>query len=210
MNFNNNNLLNQNYMNNKSKNNTEAKNSKKSSNEIKSQEKKVINSDKEKIQIPQFVALESTLGAISLLAMKSQSHKYLFTADLEWLVVPAVAQKQFRLFRNNKNEPVAFVSWANIDDEIEARLLSGSLKLQPRDWNGGKKKYIIDIISPFIAVREVLKELKENHLKDEEVYLYCRSGNRSGQAALILETMGFTNVTNVVGGMLAWKDSFGV
>lgn len=51
---------------------------------------------------------------------------------------------------------------------------------------------------------------KINHLKDEEVYLYCRSGNRSGQAALILETMGFTNVTNVVGGMLAWKDIFGV
>lgn len=51
---------------------------------------------------------------------------------------------------------------------------------------------------------------KIDHLKDEEVYLYCRSGNRSGQAALILETMGFTNVTNVVGGMLAWKDSFGI
>ena len=51
---------------------------------------------------------------------------------------------------------------------------------------------------------------KIDHLKDEEVYLYCRSGNRSGQAALILETMGFSNVTNVVGGMLAWQDSFGV
>ncbi|MEN9952261.1 MAG: hypothetical protein RLZZ520_529 [Bacteroidota bacterium] len=49
-----------------------------------------------------------------------------------------------------------------------------------------------------------------DHLKDEEVYLYCRSGNRSGQAALILETMGFSNVTNVVGGMLAWQDNFGV
>jgi len=51
---------------------------------------------------------------------------------------------------------------------------------------------------------------KIDHLKDEEVYLYCRSGNRSGQAALILETMGFTNVTNVIGGMLAWQDNFGV
>jgi rhodanese-related sulfurtransferase len=51
---------------------------------------------------------------------------------------------------------------------------------------------------------------KIDHLKDEEVYLYCRSGNRSGQAALILESMGFTNVTNVVGGMLAWKDNYGV
>lgn len=51
---------------------------------------------------------------------------------------------------------------------------------------------------------------KIDHLKDEEVYLYCRSGNRSGQAALILETMGFSNVTNVVGGMLAWQENFGV
>ena len=49
-----------------------------------------------------------------------------------------------------------------------------------------------------------------DHLKDEEVFLYCRSGNRSGQAALILETLGFTNLTNVVGGMLAWQDNFGV
>lgn len=46
------------------------------------------------------------------------------------------------------------------------------------------------------------------HLKESEVYLYCRSGNRSGQAALILESMGFSNVTNVVGGMLSWKEQF--
>lgn len=43
-------------------------------------------------------------------------------------------------------------------------------------------------------------------LKNETVYVYCRSGNRSGQACLILETMGFTNVVNVTGGMLAWQD----
>ena len=46
------------------------------------------------------------------------------------------------------------------------------------------------------------------HLKQNEIFLYCRSGNRSGQAALILESMGFTNVTNVVGGMLAWNEQF--
>ncbi|RBL91907.1 rhodanese-like domain-containing protein [Chitinophaga flava] len=43
------------------------------------------------------------------------------------------------------------------------------------------------------------------HLKDEEVVVYCRSGNRSGQACMLLETMGFTNVKNLVGGMLAWQ-----
>jgi len=46
-------------------------------------------------------------------------------------------------------------------------------------------------------------------LKDKEVIVYCRSGNRSGQAAMILETMGFQNVKNLVGGMLKWEEKFG-
>lgn len=46
-------------------------------------------------------------------------------------------------------------------------------------------------------------------LKDKEVIVYCRSGNRSGQAAMILETMGFQNVKNLAGGMLSWEQKFG-
>jgi rhodanese-related sulfurtransferase len=46
------------------------------------------------------------------------------------------------------------------------------------------------------------------NMKDREVICYCRSGNRSGQAALMLETMGFTHVRNLVGGMLAWREKF--
>lgn len=45
-------------------------------------------------------------------------------------------------------------------------------------------------------------------LKGEEVIVYCRSGNRSGQAALILDTLGFTNVKNLTGGMLGWQEKF--
>jgi rhodanese-related sulfurtransferase len=46
-------------------------------------------------------------------------------------------------------------------------------------------------------------------LKGEEVIVYCRSGNRSGQACMFLEEMGFTNVSNLEGGMLAWQAKFG-
>ena len=46
-------------------------------------------------------------------------------------------------------------------------------------------------------------------LKSSEVICYCRSGNRSGQACLILETMGFSNVKNLTGGMLRWTEVFG-
>ena len=45
--------------------------------------------------------------------------------------------------------------------------------------------------------------------KEEELIVYCRSGNRSGQACLILDTLGFSNVKNLTGGMLAWQDKYG-
>ncbi len=45
-------------------------------------------------------------------------------------------------------------------------------------------------------------------LKNDEVILYCRSGGRSGVAAMILDQMGFSNTKNLTGGMLAWREKF--
>lgn len=42
--------------------------------------------------------------------------------------------------------------------------------------------------------------------RDQEIICYCRSGNRSGIASKILEGMGFSNVRNLSGGMLKWKE----
>ena len=52
-----------------------------------------------------------------------------------------------------------------------------------------------------------IEEIEE--LKEKELIFYCRSGNRSGQACLILDAMGFKNTKNLVGGMLAWQEKFG-
>lgn len=42
-------------------------------------------------------------------------------------------------------------------------------------------------------------------LKNEEVICYCKSGQRSMQACLMLETMGFKNVKNLIGGVTEWQ-----
>ena len=47
---------------------------------------------------------------------------------------------------------------------------------------------------------EIEKEISNIDIsKDQSIYLYCRSGNRSGKATAILEKMGFTNAKNVGG-----------
>ncbi|MCA8915496.1 MAG: molybdopterin-synthase adenylyltransferase MoeB [Planctomycetes bacterium] len=42
--------------------------------------------------------------------------------------------------------------------------------------------------------------------KDTEVVVYCRSGGRSGQVVRFLQEQGFSNVRNMIGGMLRWSD----
>ncbi len=46
-------------------------------------------------------------------------------------------------------------------------------------------------------------------LKNEEVIVHCRSGARSANAKMFLEDNGFSNVRNLLGGMLAWQAEFG-
>lgn len=42
--------------------------------------------------------------------------------------------------------------------------------------------------------------------KASEIIVYCRSGARSANAVAYLMQMGFTNVSNLKGGMKAWKN----
>lgn len=52
-----------------------------------------------------------------------------------------------------------------------------------------------------------LEELDD--LKDEEIIIHCRSGKRSMQACMVLEQVGFNNVVNVTGGVMAWQEKYG-
>lgn len=42
--------------------------------------------------------------------------------------------------------------------------------------------------------------------KDKPVIVQCRSGKRSAQAILLLEQQGFSNLANLKGGIIAWKE----
>ncbi len=45
--------------------------------------------------------------------------------------------------------------------------------------------------------------------KDSEVIVHCRSGKRSIEACMLLETMGFAKTVNVLGGIMDWQQKYG-
>lgn len=42
--------------------------------------------------------------------------------------------------------------------------------------------------------------------RNKPLYIYCKSGNRSGKAAKELSGMGFKKIIDLKGGYLAWKE----
>lgn len=60
---------------------------------------------------------------------------------------------------------------------------------------------LIDFYEPDFAER--LAELD----RDVPYVLYCRSGNRSGQVRAVMTELGFTDVADVDGGVLAWAQA---
>ena len=58
------------------------------------------------------------------------------------------------------------------------------------EWNSGHLEGALHI-----EWQDIL-QLSSDINKDEKIYLYCRSGNRSGKATKILEDAGFLNVIN--------------
>ncbi|MCF2442519.1 rhodanese-like domain-containing protein [Dyadobacter sp. CY345] len=60
------------------------------------------------------------------------------------------------------------------------------------------------ILIPLAELPDHVAELEP--LKDSEIIIHCRSGARSGKAAKFLESQGFTNVRNVLGGILAYRE----
>ena len=44
--------------------------------------------------------------------------------------------------------------------------------------------------------------------KTKPYYIYCRSGNRSGQVCNYMSGLGFEKLYNLSGGIMAWNHSF--
>jgi rhodanese-related sulfurtransferase len=62
-----------------------------------------------------------------------------------------------------------------------------------------------DDFIPFDQIQQNIDKLPAD--KDSRVVIYCRSGSMSGISARSLVELGYTDVWNLDGGMIAWEAS---
>lgn len=91
-------------------------------------------------------------------------------------------------------------------DEFDQAIKSGEYKLidvrTADEYNQGHLSNAFQI--DFYQAQEFNKYL-DSLDKNEKYLLYCRSGNRSGQALNIMKQKGFVNVSDLSGGISAWS-----
>ncbi len=93
-------------------------------------------------------------------------------------------------------------------DELKQRIDAGE-KLNLFDVRETYEFDEFNIGATLIPLGELPNKLSElAHLKNEEIIIHCRSGARSNSAKMFLLDNGFTNVRNVLGGMLDWRSKF--
>ena len=110
------------------------------------------------------------------------------------LLIPAFA------FAEIKNEDVA-----KVDELIKSGKYTVIDVRTKEEYDAGHIKGALN----FDYYNDDFEEKIESQLKDKNkpYILYCRSGMRSLYSAEILEELGYTNVTNMKGGFLAWQSA---
>ena len=71
------------------------------------------------------------------------------------------------------------------------------------DWEYQETNIAGSRLIPLGTLPQRLDDLEE--YKDQEVIVHCRSGARSANAKAFLQQQGFSNVRNMLGGMLAYN-----
>ena len=65
--------------------------------------------------------------------------------------------------------------------------------------------YIPDAINIDIYLGQEFLDQLEQLDKSKNYYVYCRSGNRSRQACLLMKQTGIPNAYNLEGGIIEWE-----
>jgi cytolysin-activating lysine-acyltransferase len=98
------------------------------------------------------------LGEITWLMTQSPRHKAMAVGDLEWLVMPAILLRQFRVFYKGE-QPVGVALWALADDLVAKRIDAGDRRLTAAEWKSGTAMRIVDIVAPFGGEAEMRAQL---------------------------------------------------
>jgi hemolysin-activating ACP:hemolysin acyltransferase len=132
-------------------------------------------------------------GEIASVFMRSPEHKQMTLTELERLVVPAIATRQFLVAMaqsksTGKRYPVAVLLWASVSPEIDRRLAVGGDKqypLEAKDWKSGDIPWLLGAAGNPQLFGGMLKQLQSGALKGRSIKFQTPGDNGGAQVTAL-------------------------
>jgi cytolysin-activating lysine-acyltransferase len=113
---------------------------------------------------PPSKTVAQVLGEITWLMTQSPRHKAVPLGDLEWLLMPALVLRQFRIFYKGE-QPVGVALWALADELVARRIDAGDKRLAAVEWKSGTNMRVVDIVAPFGGEAEMRGQIDKEQQK---------------------------------------------
>jgi cytolysin-activating lysine-acyltransferase len=117
-----------------------------------------IPADAQEQTAPAPKTVAQVLGEITWLMTQSPRHKSIALGDLEWLLMPAILLRQFRIFYKGE-QAVGVALWALADDLVARRIDAGDKRLAAVEWKSGESMRVIELVAPFGGEAEMREQV---------------------------------------------------
>lgn len=138
--------------------------------------KRAVSEEEAKKKVIAAKQTAAAFGEIVTVLMRSPTDRKRSIADLEWMVVPAVARGQFMIAEAQSKEtgavgPVGFILWALVSPEVDKRLSDAAVppNLSPAEWRSGDIPWVIAGVGDQNVLNGLLQQLTKSVYKDREV-----------------------------------------
>lgn len=119
------------------------------------------------------------LGMMTAVAMASDYRDW-SVSEIEACLVPALQAGQCKVYFDENNLPMAFVTWALVDDECHNALYLHGQNPPPDRWTSGSNLWFTDIVAPFGNTLHIIRDLQRNHFP----HLHAHSIKRNGDGSI--------------------------
>lgn len=144
------------------------------------------------------------LGDITWLWMNSELHASWPVLVLERNVLPAIDRRQFLMMRHRNGMPLAYVSWAWLDEAREKQYLRDPLSLSIEDWSSGDRMWLMDWIAPFGGSTHIASVLRQRLFPHEAAWaLRVKKGSTKGRVHVHFGSLTSPDMRRSLGNRLA-------
>lgn len=117
------------------------------------------------------------LGYSVILMLRCQEYSKYTVGTLKFWTEQAILHEQIRFYFDAYGDPVGYLTWAFLAEDVEYRILNDdNYLLHPSEWNEGDNLWILDFVFPSGLPVNLRSDLKLTVFKDKKRIKWIKRG----------------------------------